>query len=394
MAGGTSPLEVKESESHGMNSPSVAKPSRFERFGLYYLDLFDRREKSELIIDLSDEELARQVGGISARGAFWSCLVGLVCVFPIIYVDLYFTSSSTLIRYGWLGMVTVVATAIEFYYLFYISLKAVHQVSKLINMQDAVACSHHDGIFGVKNILARTALEIPDPELKILGIDPFQRISKKNLFVLGLLYKGKIIVTNLLLKFGLRATVGNRLLGIPILYAAIPVEMFWNAMVIRKVIHEARLRLFGYVLAGRIADAVKADGYLPKLSPLAKKGCLRAIGNAVVMTQNYHPNMIILLLRFQELLEIGEPDQYDDWQLFLNTLREVSQPERNFLLDVLTVAAAFDGKLSPIEKEHLQEAYQEDSGLYMKRLVDLTNHLKHGRLNAALSICQLDFIKG
>jgi hypothetical protein len=394
MAGGTSSLEVTDSEPHGMNSSSVAKPSRFERFGLYYLDLFDRGKKGDPTCDLSDEELALQVGGISARGVFWSCLVGLLCVFPIIYVDLHFADSSAWIRYSWLGVVTAAATAIEFYYLFYISLKSVHQVSRLINMRDSVAGSLHDGIFGVKNILARTALEIPDPELKILGIDPFQRISKKNLFVLGLLYKGKIIVTNLLLKFGLRATVGNRLLGVPVLYAAIPVEMFWNAMVIRKVIHEARLRLFGYVLAGRIADAMRADGYLPKLSPLAKKGCLRAIGNAVVMTQNYHPNMVILLLRFQELLEIEEPDRYDDWQLFLDTLREVNESERNFLLDVLTVAAAFDGKLSPIEKEHLREAYQEDSGMYMKRLISLTGHLKHGRLNAALSICQLDSVKG
>ena len=49
-----------------------------------------------------------------------------------------------------------------------------------------------DGPFSVKNILARTALELPDPELKILGIDPFKRVSKKNLFILGLIYKAKI----------------------------------------------------------------------------------------------------------------------------------------------------------------------------------------------------------
>ena len=45
-----------------------------------------------------------------------------------------------------------------------------------------------DGMFGVKNILARTALELPDPELQILGIDPFKRISKKfSMFSAGLL---------------------------------------------------------------------------------------------------------------------------------------------------------------------------------------------------------------
>ncbi|MEO5712540.1 MAG: hypothetical protein ABIT37_03550 [Luteolibacter sp.] len=377
-----------------MNPLPSVQPSRFERFGLYYLNLFSRYRTDNHAFELTDEELAREVGRISGKGVFLSALVGLLCVFPIIYVDVRFANAPALVHYGWVIAVMVVATAIEFYLLFYISLRAVHKVGELIHMEDLAQDSLKDGVFGVKNILARTALEIQDPELKILGIDPFQRISKKNLFVLGLLYKGKIIVSNLVLKFGLRATYGDHLFGIPVLYAAIPVEIFWNSVVIRKVIHEARLRLFGYALANRIADAVSKEGYLSVLSPTAKKGCLRAIGNAVVMTQNYHPNMVILLLRFQDLLDIHEEDRYDDWPLFLETLREVSEQERNFLLDLLTVAAAFDGKLSSIEREHLKEAYQDDANLYVGRLTDLTAHLKHGRLNAALALCRLDFVKG
>lgn len=160
------------------------------------------------------------------------------------------------------------------------------------------------------------------------------------------------------------------------------------------MIHEARLRLFGYALANKIADTMQAEGYLALLSPMAKKGCLRAIGNAVVMTQNYHPNMVILLLRFRDLLQIEEEDRFDDWQLFLDTLKQVTEQERNFLLDLFTVAAAFDGKLSELEKDHLAEAYQKDFELYYKRLEKLTAHLSGGRLNAALALCRLDFIKG
>ncbi len=377
-----------------MNPLPPAQPSRFERFGLYYLELFGRRRTEPSAFEISDDELARRVERITAMGVLLSSLVGSVCVFPIVCVDVMLADASVWMHYGWVIAVLVVATVVEFYLLFYISLKAVHQVSELIHMPDFEHASLREGVFGVKNILARTALEIQDPELRILGIDPFKQISKQNLFVIGLLYKGKIVVTNLLLKTGLRAAVGNHLLGIPILYAAIPVEIFWNSVVIRKVIHEARLRLFGYALAHKIADTVSQEGYLAALSPLAKKGCLRAIGNAVVMTQNYHPNMVILLLRFQELLGIEEEDRFDDWPVFLETLREVNESERNFLLDLLTVAAAFDGKLSGIERAHLKEAYQEDAGLYMQRLVDLTTHLKHGRLNAALALCRLDFVKG
>jgi hypothetical protein len=372
----------------------TARPSKFERFGLHLLSRFQRSNRAGDAFGLPDEELARQVNRISTRGIVLSCLVGMIFVFPMIYVDVRFANESAWVHYGWVVGVMAVGTLIEFYYIFYISLKAVHQVSELIHLENVMHESLEDGIFGVKNILARTALEISDPELKILGIDPFKRISKKNLLILGLLYKGKIIVTNLALKAILRLTVGSALLGIPILYVAIPVEMFWNGLVILKVIREARLRLFGYALANKIADSVEKEGYLQILSPAARNGCLRAIGNAVVMTQNYHPNMVILLLRFQDLLQIQEENRFDDWQAFLETLDEVSEQERNFLLDLLTVAAAFDGKLSAIEKAHLNEAYQQDSRIYLQRLNKLTEHLKTGRLNAALSLCRLDFVKG
>jgi len=374
--------------------PPAATPSRLERFGLYYLDLFSRSANTRRAFELSDDELALRVRHISIVGIILSALTGLVFVFPIVYVDLVLENSSPWIHYGWLVVVLVAVTLVEFYLLFYISLRCVHKVGELIHMEEYVHDTLQDGLFGVRNLLARAALEIPDPELRLLGIDPFKIISRKNLIVLGLLYKAKIIVSNLLLKFGLKMTIGNKLFGIHIAWVALPVEMFWNGVVIRKVIHEARLRLFGYALANRIAEDAANGPFLRQLSPLARKGCLRAIGNAVVMTRNYHPNMVILLLRFQDLLGIEEEDRYDDWNLFLGTLREVSQPERNFLLDLLTVAAAFDGKLSNIESEHVREAYQQDAGLYLGRLDQLIDHLRHGRLNAALSLCQLDFTKG
>ena len=170
--------------------------------------------------------------------------------------------------------------------------------------------------------------------------------------------------------------------------------MLLNSVVIRRVVREARLRLFGFALANQIASNVIQDKCLNELSPLARTGCLRAIGNAVVMAQNYHPNMIIILLRFQEILQVTEENKYDDWGLFLDTLRNVSAKERCFLLDLFTVAAAFDGRVSHLEEENLRSAYQQDYDLYYPRLMQLTQYLKDGRLNAALALCKLDFTAG
>ncbi len=107
-------------------------------------------------------------------------------------------------------------------------------------------------------------------------------------------------------------------------------QVFWNAVVIWKVVRESRLRLFGYVLSLRIcADALTA---VESLSPVARTVCIRAIANSIVMTKNYHANMVLLLLRFQRLLHISDDvsPRYDDWTLFCSELATLNEPERNF----------------------------------------------------------------
>jgi hypothetical protein len=370
------------------------KPSRLERFGVYYLKLFRRIDSSHSVFDIPDDELARRIRRISIKGMVLSSLIGFACVFPTVWVDVYFENSPPLVHYGWVALVTVLSIAIEFYVLFIIALKAVYEVSELINMHATESELTGNNVFSVQNILSRTALELPDPELKILGIDPFKRISKKNLLMLGIIYKAKIFLTNLSLKYLLRFTIGKFVFGVSVLYVALPVECFWNSVVLRRVVKEARLRLFGFALANRIAKDVISDHLLPQLSPLAQTGCLRAIGNAVVMSKNYHPNMMVLLIRFQQLLLIDKENKYDDWDLFIDTLQKVNDKERHFLMDLFTVSAAFDGRLSHLEIESLKEVYGAHYTLYQPRLQQLTHCLKEGKLNEALSLCKLDFEKG
>lgn len=371
-----------------------AKPSRLERFGLFYLNLFKRLDTNHSVFDLTDAQITKRTKRITWKGIILSSIVGIVCVFPTVWVDVYFENKPWYVHYGWVTVVTILSIVIEFYLLFIIALKAVYQVSKIINIHATEDELVENELFSVKNILARAALELPDPELKILGIDPFKRVNKKNLLVLGLLYKAKILLTNLVSKYALRLISDKTIFGVSILYEALFVEAFWNGVVIVRVIKEARLRLFGFALANKIALETLNENDLQQLSPLAKVGCLRAIGNAVVMTKNYHPNMIILLFRFQQMLHITKENKYDDWNLFLETLNTVSEKERNFLLDLFTVSAAFDGKLSDLEEENLKTVYGKDYGIYHPRLVKLTACLKEGKLNEALSLCKLDFVVG
>jgi hypothetical protein len=365
-----------------------------ERFGTYYLNILGKREFDHHVFDFTDEELNRKIKKISLRGIILSAIVGLICVWPTVYVDLLKQNEPWKIHYAWTLGVTVISIAIEFYLLFIIAIKAVHEVSEMINIHAHKKDFLQNGPFNVTNILARAALELPDPEMRILGIDPFEQISKRNLLILGLLYKVRIFLTNFISKFLLRKSFGETIAGISINHIALPVECFWNGMVIYRVVREARLRLFGFALSNHIADNLLHEHLIEQLSPEAKTGCIRAIGNALVMARNYHPNMIILLLRFQDLLQIDDDDHYDDWDLFLKTLLKVNDKERNFLLNLFTIAISFDGKISHFEKDSIKAAYGTVYNLYQERLSQLIEHIKAGRLHAAASLCKLDFTAG
>jgi hypothetical protein len=355
------------------------------------------------------------------RGVVLSSVVGAICVWPTVYIAVLKQAEPWYIQGIWIGWVTVVSILIELYLLFIIALKAVHEVSELINMPELgkkMQVSNYKlqaekqgtvpededfleaGPFNITNILSRAALELHDPELHILGIDPFRRVSKKNLLLLGLLYKIKIMLTNFIAKFLLLhtvgATVGAGLVagGISINYIALPVECFWNAVVILRVIREARLRLFGFALVHHVADRILEEGSLQRLSEQTRIGCLRAIGNAVVLARNYHPNMIVLLLRFQHLLNMNAAHHYDDWSLFLDTLRRADEKERLFLLNLFTIAAAFDGRISRMEMDNMKDAYGSYYEQYRPRLMQLTEDMRNGRLNAAAALCKIDFTAG
>jgi hypothetical protein len=378
---------------------ATRKTPWLERFGVYYLDLFQKKDLTHRAFDLPDEVLTRRVNRISLRGIVLSALIGAICVWPTVYVAVLRQADPWYMQLTWTGLATLVSILIELYLLFVIALKAVHEVSELINIR-GLEGKLESGPFSITNILSRAALELHDPELHILGIDPFKRVSKKNLLLLGLLYKIKITLTNIIAKFLLLHTVGPTVGaglvagGISINYIAVPVECFWNGVVILRVIREARLRLFGFALCHEVADQLLEEGALHRLSEEARIGCLRSIGNAVVLARNYHPNMIVLLLRFQHLLHMRKEHRYDDWSLFLETLRKVDEKERLFLLNLFTIAAAFDGRISRMELVNMKDAYGNYYDQYQPRLLRLTENLRNGRLNAAAALCKVDFTAG
>lgn len=371
------------------------KPGLFEQWGIRYFHRLARQNRGEHGVRpaRTDDEMVRSVNRVTAVGCLVAFTIGGISAGGSVLAEVLTEGSPFVIQYSWIAVATVLLTAVEFTVLFLISIRTVFSIARITGHDRLDTEASHLGAF-LPNLLARAALEIPDPVRHVFGIDPLARVSKQRLLVVGLLYKIKIILSNVLAKLILKRVLGKSGVRVLATWISVPITGLWNAIVLIKVAREARLRLFGNLLAEHIATNMLTDETLARLSPRARIGCLRAVGNSVVLAQNYHPNMLILLVRLATALGIREGQDFQDWALFLETLKNVSEEERCFLLDLLAVSTAFDGKLSSLERRMLPLAFEEHTEVYMMRIRRLIRLLHAGRLNEAKTLCALDFEAG
>ena len=376
-------------------------PGFIEKIGVkyyhYLANKFGTANTPNISIDdlPPDETLQALASNITTFAATLAFGIGALTTFISIWVEwTYMDTMDTTSYYLLYGSVLVVMLLTEMSVLFWLGLKTVYSLACLTGHNQATQGSCLPGDDAVPNILARAALEIPDPIIHYLGIDPLKHLSKSKLFLVAFLYKAKIFLSSLAVKFILVRFFGKGETRSAFSWVAAPITGLWDAFTLYKVAREARLRLFGNKLAAHIVNDMLTDDFIEQLSQKTREGSIRAIATMMVLAQNYHPNMLILLLRLTDTFKVDTQCEYDNWDDFVSLLDEVSAEERYFLLDLLSVSAAFDGHLSQLEKHHLPEAFKELTDVYMERTEKLKNCLLNGQLHAAKDLCTLDFKPG
>jgi hypothetical protein len=380
---------------------SNAKPGLLERWGRDYFE----RIGSSYQAELSKEHLELSTDASQERSrlrrdhwAVWvasiiAFVAGCISAYGSVWVALKTADQGFWWNWFWILLVTAVLSLAEFVVLFYISLWVVARIAVLSGIDAAVPdpVYRHDRI---SSLLSRAALEIPDPVMHVLGIDPLQKVSKHRLLIIGILYKLKIAASNLLARVLLTRLFGKYVLRVSVAYIAVPVTGFWNAWVTVKVARDARLRLYGQRAVRHLCDKLKLLHGAHPLSADARLGVLQAAGNAVVLTQNYHPNMLLLMLALIDVLglpEEREVPRLDDWGNFLQTLSVLSDVERKVACNVLVVAAALDGTFSALERRELDDAFGSHHPLYFSRISALRDALQRGQLSIAVLLCNPHF---
>jgi hypothetical protein len=346
-----------------VTTPNQAEDTpRLERWGIRMLTgtQLHAAVSADLDVHVLDEEEQRAlfriewaaVGRATLAGALSALASGITEVVAGKHFSLdRAPTMHDLVQYwGVYLIVTIVASVAEIVYLYVDTLLAVRALAASAGLPLHGSAASRD----VAAALARAALELPDPDRPVLGVNPRRESSRIRLLVASLAYKLKIGVSSFVFKALVRRALGRLATRQLLAFAAVPVNALWNGIVTYRVLREARIRAMG-------PSAVEA--LLPLLVPEtglsleARRSIVRAVAASIVRSEAAHPNLVYLLRRVLDAVGPFETDLViDDPGLFLADLAALPEAERTSVRKTLALASILDGRLAKNERRLLLDA--------------------------------------
>ena len=366
--------------------------SLLEKIGVKYFNRLSRELETDKEIHLkevpSDRILQVVSNNITINTVIIAFLVGALTTVPAVVFEMYFHEVFfTFDYYVLLSVITLVLLVIEVGVLYWIGMRSTYTLAHLTGY-DGNHETHLPPEYDIEKMMVRSALELDDPTIEYLGINPRKYISKKWLVATALLYKAKIMLTGILMKLLLRKVAGRYGVKMSFVWISIPVTAIWDAIVMYQVVKDARLRLFGYHLSKYITEEIFSDELMNSYSPHIREGAIRTVSTIMSFAGSYHPNNIILLIRLSQNFDIEEHKDYDDLTKLLEHIKDASDEETHLLKTLAGITASFDGKINKAERKALLEIFDEEDNFYMNFTETLRDLLLNNRLHQSAKFCR------
>jgi hypothetical protein len=339
----------------------AAELNFLERHGLKYLRRWNLRE-TWAVHHLTPEE-AGEIKRTERRAITWACLAGIISgsilgtTEMVLWGRFIGALEPSLWREQWhywglfLGIIVVVS-GVEILFLYWNAVRATSRASSIAGLR--VAKEDFGNI--VPTGLARAALELPNPQETIHGIDPYARTPRWKLTLMAVLYRLKVGATSFVFRVFLRRLLGRAALRFFIPLAAIPVYAAWNSLITAWVLREVRIRSFG---PAAVDDALGQALKNPEcLSQEARQTIVSGTGEIIIRKANAHPNFVLLLEHLFRKLRIRPKDVKVHWDSDRKRLESLNQEETKTALSLFLAAAVINGRIRKPEMEFLDQAHQ------------------------------------
>ncbi len=278
---------------------------------------------------------------------------------------------------GWFAIAGVVS-AIEIGFLYWVSVKGIARIVETSNI--SLGDRGYSALFG--RGLARAALEFPNPRVTIFGIDPYAYVSKWRLLARNVAYKMKVGVTSFVLRVFLRRVAARMAVRGLVPLMAGPLYAVWNAIIVWRIINEARIRAYGPAAVDQMLDrCLEEDGEGATLGETGREVLLHGAGELTARAGDAHPNYVYLIGQLKDRLDIDPEEIEIDWPAQRDRFGELDEADRRQVLAMLTLAAVIGSRVQSRQRELIDEAYWA-CGLRRapKAFKRLRQQLKDGRL--------------
>jgi len=276
----------------------------------------------------------------------------------------------------WIGLFAIagVISAIEIVFLYALAIRGIAQLSTRSGI--ILGNVGYSDLFG--RGLARAALEFPNPRVLVFGVDPYAYMPGWWIAAKNIAYKMKVGVTSFLLRVFLRRVAARMAVRGVVPLIAGPLYAFWNAFIIWRIMHEARLRTLGPFEVHDLIQKIGKDRHRP--SDEAVEVMMHGVGEMLMRGHDAHPNQVYLMARLREDLDYGEDDIAVDWDSQRETLRSLPSSEQEKVIDVLVLSALLGSKIYKAQKKMLREACDACGMRFSpEKLKDLRKKLRRGR---------------
>lgn len=369
------------------NPIPVAKKMSTERYKPGILEQWGRRVLISLRTTAKKQETEEETrfSDVTKRllfwGSFWSFWIGFFPSVLFVYLSVFLPSFSwdsfPKISYEglfWFLTLLTIVTVIEFYLLFRLGFYLSYQMAKAADVELA---EEPELITPIPGMMARLVLEIPDPRIRLYGIDPYKHLNERALFFRTVLYKSKVFLSNVFAKLMLKVILGRTSLRFLIEYISGPITGIWDAVTTYIILFELRKRIITRKLADSILLQIKSKTRNPKLI----ESVLRSVALSIVYTKTFHPNFEYLLFGLLGLLPNRENlENLDDWEHFVLSLQGLSKEEKKWPVSVFAICASFDGKLNAEELNAFVGLSEHSPNWILERVRFLSRTIQKGEL--------------
>ena len=247
---------------------------------------------------------------------------------------------------------SLVMVFIEIWYLTYVNINAVAAIAKACGFPKKADQDAEENVETLVNV----SIEKKQKELKSLGINPYEGLSKVGVFAFQILIKLKAAISSFIWKILVTKLLGRYAFRMLIDVLGAPLYAVWNMWASKKVMNEARVRVMAPSLIMKYTNVLFEEFEGNQEFKSALYNTLHSISTS---KRSFHYNHFLLASSLLTKFDIELSDSMKVDSDFLKKIDNLNSEVQNAISKLVLFGIMIDGSLTFMEKRSVRILQKE-----------------------------------